>query len=90
MIMQKRRLPCLDNYLNALNMLLWPRFQAIIDLHIKSLKEAEPRKLLPGKEIGPHYITRRYAEFAGNILALNHGFDDAIVVTRFVCVFRTP
>ncbi|KAJ3124817.1 hypothetical protein HK098_000857 [Nowakowskiella sp. JEL0407] len=78
MIMQKRRIPCLDNFLNATNMLLWPRFQAIIDTHVDSLKKAVSSKLLPNKEVHPHYVW--YAEFAASILTLNHGFDDALLV----------
>ena len=57
MILQKRRVPCLDQYLNGLTMMLWPRFQAIIDAHIKSLRDADARKLLPNKEVNPHYVS---------------------------------
>ncbi|KAI9004736.1 Sac2 family-domain-containing protein [Gaertneriomyces semiglobifer] len=78
-IMQKRRVPCLESYTNATNMMLWPRFQAIMDMHVESLKKASPRALLPTKDIHPHYITRRYGEFAASILALNHGYDDALL-----------
>ncbi|TPX61117.1 hypothetical protein SpCBS45565_g07345 [Spizellomyces sp. 'palustris'] len=62
-IMQKRRIPGLENFANATNMLLWPRFQAIMDLHIESLKKAVPRSLLPSKDFHPHYVIRNlYAE----------------------------
>jgi len=56
-IMQKRRIPALENYLNAVNMLLWPRFQAIIDMHIDSLKKVPLSRLLPTKDIRPHYVS---------------------------------
>ncbi|KAJ3296154.1 hypothetical protein HDU79_007408 [Rhizoclosmatium sp. JEL0117] len=81
-IMQKRRVPCLDNFMNLLNILLWPRFQAIIDLHIESLRKIT--KLAVNKESHPHFITRRYAEFAASVLALNDGFDDALLLTSLV------
>ncbi|KAJ3165680.1 hypothetical protein HDU88_003873 [Geranomyces variabilis] len=78
-IMQARRIPCLESFSNATNMLLWPKFQAIMDLHIDSLKRAVPRVLLPSKDVHPHYVTRRYAEFSASILTLNQGYDDALL-----------
>lgn len=82
--MQKRRIPRFDNYLNGLNMMLWPRFQAIIDLHIESLKKVDASRLMASiKDSGhPIFITRRYAEFAASILFLStHGFNEALLVT---------
>jgi hypothetical protein len=58
-IVQKRRIPCLDPYLNAINMLLWPRFQSIMDMHIDSLKKAVASKLLPTKDTHPHYVKKK-------------------------------
>ncbi|TPX57670.1 hypothetical protein PhCBS80983_g03685 [Powellomyces hirtus] len=78
-IMQARRIPCLESFSNATNMLLWPKFQAIMDLHIDSLKKAVPRTLLPSRDVHPHYVTRRYAEFSASILTLNQGYDDALL-----------
>ncbi|KAJ3300194.1 Vacuolar protein sorting-associated protein 52 [Borealophlyctis nickersoniae] len=78
-IMQKRRIPCLENFTNAINMLLWPRFQAIMDMHIESLKKAVASKLISSKDVHPHYVTRRYAELAASILTLNQGYDDALL-----------
>ncbi|KAI9095927.1 Sac2 family-domain-containing protein [Phlyctochytrium arcticum] len=78
-VMQKRRVPCLENFTNAVNMMLWPRFQAIMDLHIDSLKKATAKSLLPSKDVHPIFITRRYAEFSASILTLNHGYDDALL-----------
>ncbi|RCH82501.1 hypothetical protein CU097_004256, partial [Rhizopus azygosporus] len=76
--LQRRRVPALEGYTNATNMLLWPRFQHIISLHIDSLKKMFHSKSLV-KDIHPHYITRRYAEFAASLLVLNDGYDDAIL-----------
>jgi hypothetical protein len=81
-IMQKRRIPGLDTFINSINIMLWPRFQTIIDLHIKSLKECSIYKLFPNKETHPHYVVRRYAEFSASILALNQGYDDTNIVYR--------
>ncbi|RKO84574.1 Sac2 family-domain-containing protein, partial [Blyttiomyces helicus] len=83
-IMQKRRIPCLESFMNAANMLLWPRFQAIMDLHIDSLKKAVPSKMLASKDVHPHYVTRRYAEFAASILTLNQGYDDALLTNSLL------
>ncbi|KAJ3265746.1 hypothetical protein HDU77_004014 [Chytriomyces hyalinus] len=81
-LMQKRRIPCLENFMNLLNILLWPRFQAIMDLHIESLRKVG--KVSVTKDCHPHFITRRYAEFSASILALNDGFDDALLVNSLV------
>lgn len=80
--MQKRRLPHLDNFLNLINIILWPKFQSIMGLHIDSIKKAEPRKLITSKDPGAHYIVRRYAEFSSSILTLNQGYDDALLLNR--------
>ncbi|KAJ3130428.1 hypothetical protein HK100_008030, partial [Physocladia obscura] len=81
-IMQKRRIPCLESFMNLLNIMLWPRFQAIIDMHIESLRRIV--KIPADKDCHPHFITRRYAEFAASILALNDGFDDALLINSLV------
>ncbi len=36
--LQRRKIPVLESYINATNMLLWPRFQIIIDAHCESLR----------------------------------------------------
>jgi len=36
-IMQHRRVPCLDGFLNQVQLILWPRFQQLIDRHIQSV-----------------------------------------------------
>lgn len=82
-IMQRRVIPCLDTFLNNMNMILWPRYQALIDLHIDSLKKANVSKMLTVKEPHPHYVVRRYADFSISISTLNQGYDDAILVNRF-------
>lgn len=38
--LQRRRIPALDNYINGTSMLLWPRFQLILDAHCDSLRRA--------------------------------------------------
>ncbi|KAJ3029343.1 hypothetical protein HK097_005818, partial [Rhizophlyctis rosea] len=78
-IMQKRRIPALEGFMMQLNMVLWPRFQGVVDLHVESLKKASVKGLVGKGDTNPHYITRRYAEFAASILTLNQGYDDALL-----------
>lgn len=56
-MMQKRRIPCLEGFMNVTNMLLWPKFQTIMDLHVESLKSAVPSRLVPTKDVKPHYVS---------------------------------
>ncbi|KXS13007.1 Vps52-domain-containing protein [Gonapodya prolifera JEL478] len=80
LIMQKRRIPGLESFTNAITMLLWPRFQSLIDMHCESLRKASAAKLIgPTKDFTPHFVTRRYSEFAASILTLNQGYDDALL-----------
>lgn len=37
--LQRRKVPVAESYINGTNMLLWPRFQQIMDLHCESLKK---------------------------------------------------
>ncbi|KAI8968291.1 Sac2 family-domain-containing protein [Mycotypha africana] len=80
--LQRRKIPALEGYTNATNMLLWPRFQYVMTLHIESLKKMFNNKAVMNavKDIHAHYVTRRYAEFAASLLVLNDGYDDAILV----------
>ncbi|RUP47313.1 hypothetical protein BC936DRAFT_145868 [Jimgerdemannia flammicorona] len=78
MELQRRRVPALEAYTNATNMLLWPRFQHIMDLHFQSVKKMAANKqvLASVRDVHPHYVTRRYAEFAASILTLNEEYSD--------------
>ncbi len=44
-VMQMRRLACLDGYFDRVNRLLWPRFKAIFDLNLNSVRAANISKL---------------------------------------------
>ncbi|KAG9300693.1 hypothetical protein G9A89_023491 [Geosiphon pyriformis] len=76
--LQRRRVPALESYTNQIRMLLWPRFQAIMDMHVESVKKA--RSKFVTKDAHPHYITRRYGEFAASILTLNEEYSDPILI----------
>ncbi|CAZ84752.1 unnamed protein product [Tuber melanosporum] len=82
--MQKRRIPAADAYINATNMLLWPRFQIIMDAHCESLRRTTTSN--PGRggvggvggglsvkqqSTAPHFLTQRFAGFMNAILTLS-------------------
>ncbi|KAM3258264.1 hypothetical protein ACQJBY_050174 [Aegilops geniculata] len=75
LIMFKRRIPCLDSYLDKVNMALWPRFKMVFDLHLSSLRNANIKTLWED-DVHPHYVTRRYAEFTASLVHLNVEYGD--------------
>nr|CAD1839513.1 unnamed protein product [Ananas comosus var. bracteatus] len=70
LIMFRRRVPCLDSYLDKINMSLWPRFKMVFDLHLNSLRNANIKALWED-DVHPHYVMRRYAEFTASLVHLN-------------------
>lgn len=81
--MQKRRIPAADGYINAVNMLLWPRFQIIMDAHCESLRRSSVAGAgartgtlslttnAAKQNTAPHFLTQRFAGFMNGILALS-------------------
>ncbi|GAQ91388.1 vacuolar protein sorting-associated protein [Klebsormidium nitens] len=69
LVMSRRRVPCLDSYLDKVNLLVWPRFKAVFDLHLASVKNANVRALWED-DVHAHYVARRYAEFASAMAQL--------------------
>ena len=69
-VMQRRRVPVLDAFFDRVTMLLWPRFKALFDANLKSVRNANAKKL-GSVDLHPHYVSRRYAEFAATCLALH-------------------
>lgn len=68
----KRAVPALDKYWDNMTSVIWPRFEYVFQLNIQSIKDCDPLKL--NKETGPHYITRRYAEFSAAMVSVIEGF----------------
>ncbi|XP_033219438.1 vacuolar protein sorting-associated protein 52 homolog isoform X1 [Belonocnema kinseyi] len=68
----KRAVPALDKYWDNVSSVIWPRFEHIFQLNIQSIKDCDPVKF--SKETGPHYITRRYAEFSAAMVGISEGF----------------
>jgi hypothetical protein len=88
--LQRRKVPVAEGYINGTNMILWPRFQQIIDAHCDSIRKATAS--LSGKPAGsaltltssssstmstaPHPLTQRFANFIQGILALSSEAGD--------------
>ena len=94
--LQRRRVPTLDSYINATNMLLWPRFQIVMDVHCESLRKYNPSSVLGGSRGGlssgdpkqntaPHLLTQRFGQFLHGILTLSaEAGDDEPTAKRSV------
>lgn len=99
--LQRRKVPSMDSYINGTSMLLWPRFQVIMDGHCDSLRRASAaiRSSPIGSALGltsagglqsaaPHAITQRFANFIYGIFALSADAGDDEPVQRSVCRLR--
>ncbi|XP_047340854.1 vacuolar protein sorting-associated protein 52 A-like [Impatiens glandulifera] len=75
LIMSRRRLPCLDSYLDKVNIALWPRFKVVFDMHLSSLRNANVKTLWED-DVHTHYVMRRYAEFTASLIHLNVEYGD--------------
>lgn len=75
LIMSRRRIPCLDSYLDKVNIALWPRFKLVFDMHLNSLRNANIKSLWED-DVHPHYVMRRYAEFTASLIHLNVEYGD--------------
>ncbi|CAL5229904.1 g13324 [Coccomyxa viridis] len=74
LIMNKRRIPCLDDYLDRVNLLLWPRFKVMLDMQLQSMRAYNPANF--GQDPGLHFITQRYALLTTSLLLLNADYQD--------------
>ncbi|KAG0332721.1 Vacuolar protein sorting-associated protein 52 [Podila horticola] len=74
--LERRKIPTLDKYRDAIHMVLWPRFQVVVDMHIDSVRKAKT-KIKP-KNVHPHWIARRYGEFASSLLLLHDEQTDVM------------
>eukprot|EP00890_Picochlorum_soloecismus_P006750 jgi/Picsp_1/8/NSC_00008-R1_vacuolar protein sorting-associated protein 52 homolog len=75
LLMSRKRNPALDDYFDAINLMLWPRVKAILDRHLDSLENCQhidtdiiPSKILP--------VTRRYTSLAASVIILNSKLVD--------------
>lgn len=72
--MQSRQVSCLDDYLDAQNLMIRPRLRFVLDENVKSLRKACQQNMPPVANTHPthpHLVTRRYAELAASLFALS-------------------
>ena len=83
--LQRRKCPVVDGYINGTSMLLWPRFQVAMDMHVEFIRRstaalsgsARATLSLTGSSTdgkgstAPHVITQRFGQFLQAILALS-------------------
>ena len=82
--LQRRKCPVADGYVNGTNMLLWPRFQVAMDMHVESVRRSAAA-LSSGTRatlsltasntdnkgsIAPHVLTQRFGQLLQGILTL--------------------
>ena len=93
--LQRRKVPAVEGYTNATNMLLWPRFQQILDLHCSSLQKLTislPNRpaasaLLSSNSTSsstaPTPLTQKFANLVQGVLALSSeaGDDEPVSVS---------
>lgn len=88
--LQRRKIPAVDGYINGTSMLLWPRFQLIMDQHCESVRSTttaistrKPSASEAAKQsAAPHFMTQRFGQFMHGILALStEAGDDEPVST---------
>lgn len=93
--LQRRKVPAVDGYVNATNMLLWPRLQVVMDHHCEGIRAQT--NALPSRPVAtstsssrqqqqqsaaPHLTTQRFGQLLQGILALSaEAGDDEPVVT---------
>lgn len=89
LVMQRRRLPCLDSYLDNVNMVLWPKLKLALDNQLQSLNNAQVSlvKQVSGKVVGGRFvvdaklaktvegIAKRFADLLLALTSLNVGFN---------------
>jgi hypothetical protein len=68
-LMKMRRVATLATYFDRVNLMLWPRFQAVFSGHLASLQTAKLERL-GNVELTPHYVTRHYAQWVSAVLVL--------------------
>lgn len=91
--LQRRKIPAVEGYINGTAMVLWPRFQVVMDQHCESVRivtnSVSTRKPstseLAKQSAAPHFMTQRFGQFLQGILALStEAGDDEPVSTSLI------
>ncbi|PBP26165.1 Vps52/Sac2 family protein [Diplocarpon rosae] len=77
--LQRRKIPAVDGYINGTSMLLWPRFQVVMDQHCESVRAVtiglstrKPSASEQAKQsAAPHFMTQRFGQFVAGILSMS-------------------
>ncbi|KAF2137149.1 uncharacterized protein K452DRAFT_278975 [Aplosporella prunicola CBS 121167] len=100
--LQRRKVPAVEGYVNATNMLLWPRFQLVMDAHCKSVQALTSS--LPGRpaasslltsaapadqSTAPVALTQRFANFLHGVLKLSAEAADDEPVSNSLARLRS-
>jgi hypothetical protein len=76
-MLKARHISSLDDFLDKVTQLLWPRLKTVMDAHLRSIKSGNAQKL-GGVDLHAHYVSRRYAEFTCSILLILHKGNKAL------------
>ncbi|KAI6244870.1 Vacuolar protein sorting-associated protein 52 A [Erysiphe necator] len=88
--LQRRKVPTLESYINGTSMLLWPRFQLVMDTHCDSVRvltsslsiRKQSASEAAKQSTAPHFMTQRFGQFLQSILLLSaEASDDEPVST---------
>jgi len=103
--LQRRRIPVMDNHINATSIALWPKFQTAMDAHTESVKtlaatisarSAASKLSFTGtstdaskQSMAPHFLTQRFGQFLYGILSISKDAGDDEPVGRSLSRLRT-
>lgn len=79
----KRKIIVLNNYWDSMIKCLYPRFEKLVQMHMRSVKHCDCEKFVTVDTM-PHPITRRYAEFASAISSINDTYPDEKVSSLLI------
>ncbi|KAF3904944.1 hypothetical protein ABW20_dc0109908 [Dactylellina cionopaga] len=86
--LQRKRVPVFENYINGTNILLWPRFQMVMDMHSENLRKsagggsgrqsaiAAAANDMAKSSAAPHPLTQKFAQFMHSLLLLSADAGD--------------
>ena len=101
--LQRRKVPVVDSYINYTTILLWPRFQQVMDIHCESLKRVSAPgtrgavaafSLVGGNDaskasLAPHAVTQKFGQLMQSILALSAEAGDDEPVSNSLARLRS-
>uniref|UniRef100_A0A8K9WKV9 Vacuolar protein sorting-associated protein 52 homolog n=1 Tax=Oncorhynchus mykiss TaxID=8022 RepID=A0A8K9WKV9_ONCMY len=84
-ITNKRTIPALDKYWDAVLELLWPRFELILEMNIQSIRNTDPQKL-GVLDTRPHYRANPHPPWPTSGTQLNNNLKNSktVEVENFV------